>query len=348
MTQQGPTEEPLEIALADGYRCPECASDKLIVTDDQCRCEACTWMSQVISGIPSLTRSDLPDGERQHYDEVYATASPVSASMLDPSSLAQHWCSLYYPMNAAVLEEVGRVQGKEILLLGNGGSEKELYFLTQQPKRLIFSDLSPHGVRLIRDRLGPDWLKAPVEFAAIDALNLPLVDGSVDLVYGYAFVHHLDDIDRFLAEVHRVLRPGGRCVFMDDLYSPVWQTLKVTALYPLMRYFHSREEISPEDLRATTSGWYREGELDQKIRSLEARPFFRRSSLVHYLFTRASERLPPQRLWKFLVGQDRVLRALIRIDEILWSSRLVRKNQIRLVWGFERSPDPSSNWPVRR
>jgi ubiquinone/menaquinone biosynthesis C-methylase UbiE len=304
--------------------------------EDESRCEACNWMSPTISGIPSLTRSGLPDGERQHYDDVYAAAPPVSTPMLDPSSLEQHWCSLYYPMNAAVLEEVGHIQGKEILLLGNGGSEKELYFLTQQPKRLIFSDLSPQGVRLIRDRLGPDWLQTPMEFVSIDALNVPLVDSSVDLVYGYAFVHHLDDIDRFLTEVHRVLRPGGRCVFMDDLYSPVWQILKVTALYPLMRYFHRREEISPEDLRATTSGWYREEELDHKIRSLGARPFFRRSTLVHYLFTRASERLPPQRLWKFLVGQDRVLRVLICIDEILGSSRLVRKNQIRLVWGFER------------
>jgi ubiquinone/menaquinone biosynthesis C-methylase UbiE len=336
VTQQRRTDEPRRIALADGYRCPECASRELSVTEDWCRCEICAWMSQVISGIPSLTRSDLQDGERRYYDEVYATAPPTSTPMLDPSSLEQHWCSLYYPMNAAVLEELGRVQGKEILLLGNGGSEKELYFLTRQPKRLIFSDLSPIGVRLIRDRLGPDWQQASVEFVAIDALNLPLVDDSVDLVYGYAFVHHLNDIDRFLTEVHRILRPGGRCVFMDDAYSPAWQTLKMTALYPLMRYFHQREEISPEDVRATTSGWYREDELDQKIRSIDARPFFRRSSLVHYLFTRASERLPPERLWKFLVGQDGLLRALIRIDEILGSSRLVRKNQVRLVWGFEK------------
>jgi SAM-dependent methyltransferase len=163
-----------------------------------------------------------------------------------------------------------------------------------------------------------------------------LADASVDLVYGYAFVHHLADIDQFLGETYRVLRPGGRCVFMDNRYSPAWQALKLGVLRPLMSYFHRQEPISPEDQRATLTGWYREEELAAKITAIGAMPYFRRSSLCHYLFTRASERLPPQRLFRWAASQRALLRALVRLDTYLSRFGVVRANQIRLVWGFTK------------
>ena len=210
------------------------------------------------------------------------------------------------------------------------------YLLTCAPRRLFISDLSPNPLRVIRDRLAPTVDRGRVDFVAVDARHLPFADASMDLVYGYAFVHDLGDIDQFLAETHRVLRPGGRCVFMDNRYSPAWQALKLSVLRPLMSYFHRREPISPEDRRATLTGWYREEELAAKITSIGAIPYFRRSSLCHYLFTRASERLPPQRLLRWAASQRALLRALISLDTYLSRFGVVRANQIRLVWGFTK------------
>jgi len=46
-------------------------------------------------------------------------------------------------------------------------------------------------------------------FEAGDALDLPLPDGAVDVVVSFETLEHLSDQARFLAEVRRVLRPGG-------------------------------------------------------------------------------------------------------------------------------------------
>ncbi len=47
-----------------------------------------------------------------------------------------------------------------------------------------------------------------------NAEQMPFRDGSFDAVYGSSILHHLN-IDAALAEVHRVLRPGGRIVFAE-------------------------------------------------------------------------------------------------------------------------------------
>ncbi len=47
-------------------------------------------------------------------------------------------------------------------------------------------------------------------FALGDATRLPLADGSVDVWCSAFVVRNIPDLDRALAEAHRVLRPGGR------------------------------------------------------------------------------------------------------------------------------------------
>jgi SAM-dependent methyltransferase len=271
--------------------------------------------------------------EQEHYDDWYDGERTGAPPPLE--SLERHWRSRYYPMNTAVLERVGDVRGKDVLLLGNGTSEKELYFLTQDPSGLVFSDLSPVAAEKARERWA-ERVGDRVEWAAIDGTALPFADESLDIVYAYATVHHVEDVRGFLAEVGRVLRPGGRAVFMDNGYSPIWQGAKTSALKPLMRYFHSKEPPSPEDLRFTMHGGFREEELAELIRAAGGEPWFERSGFVHYLFTRASERLPPQRVFRFLAGRDPLLNALIGLDRALERVPFMRRNLIRLVWGMTK------------
>jgi SAM-dependent methyltransferase len=47
-----------------------------------------------------------------------------------------------------------------------------------------------------------------------DAENLPFSSATFDIVYSNGVLHHTSDTEKALAEVHRVLKPGGRAVVM--------------------------------------------------------------------------------------------------------------------------------------
>ena len=61
---------------------------------------------------------------------------------------------------------------------------------------------------------GPGGL-APVEFEWADALDLPYADESFDAATVGFGVRNLSDLDAGLAELRRVLRPGGRLVILE-------------------------------------------------------------------------------------------------------------------------------------
>jgi SAM-dependent methyltransferase len=233
-----------------------------------------------------------------------------------------------------VWSRLGEFRDRTVLLLGNGESQAELYLLTQRPRALIYSDLSPVGLRELRRNLDTS-VHHNLIFAAIDALDLPIRDESVDLVYGFAFAHHLPDIERFLAEVARVLRPGGRCVFMDNAYSPLWQRLKLGSLRPLTRLSHRRDPRSPEDIRDTMAGGFREEDLGAIIRGVGGDPWFERVALLYYMWKRASVSLFRDAL-RIVPRHDAVSAACMRVDRFLCRFSWGRRNMIRLIWGFDK------------
>jgi SAM-dependent methyltransferase len=241
------------------FRCPVCGhavaleSPRAAVACPSCATDLAT--GDGILDFVAAARGSGQSGERAYYDSYYADRAPASPVALDLATLAPRWRGASAPPERrTALRRLGDLGGKTVLLLGNGESYPELYFLTAGPRLLIYSDLSPIGLRNIRDGFDLDPYGERLLFAAIDACDLPLLDGSIDRIWGFAFAHHMADLDRFLAEAARVLRPGGRCVFMDNAYSPLWQRLKRGPLIPLMRLSHRREPRSPEDVRETLSG----------------------------------------------------------------------------------------------
>jgi ubiquinone/menaquinone biosynthesis C-methylase UbiE len=46
-----------------------------------------------------------------------------------------------------------------------------------------------------------------------DAENLPFKSGYFDVVYGFSILHHVEDIEKCLKEIHRVLKPNGFMAF---------------------------------------------------------------------------------------------------------------------------------------
>ena len=93
-------------------------------------------------------------------------------------------------------------------------------------------DLTEAAVEAVRERLALEGLEAELRVA--DAESLPFGDGEFDLVYSWGVIHHTPDTERALAEVRRVLRPGGEARIM--LYSRrSWVALGVWLRYGVLR-----------------------------------------------------------------------------------------------------------------
>jgi SAM-dependent methyltransferase len=76
--------------------------------------------------------------------------------------------------------------------------------------RLTLSDVSPGMLAEARGTLAATGRDA--RFVLADAANLPFADGRFDLVFANHMLYHVPDLPRTLAELGRVLRPGGRLI----------------------------------------------------------------------------------------------------------------------------------------
>lgn len=285
-------------------------------------------------GVFHLLDTSSKAEERAFYDKEYVRPAGERPKT-SVGVLRGQWDRYDAPQNRLLRKVVGNLSGKTVLLIGNGASRKELTFLEHSPEWLVYSDLSPRASQAIQAEFDFEPYSSRVRFAAIDAENLPFEDASFDVVYGHAMVHHLPNVDAFLRGVDRVLKRGGKAIFMDDAYSPVWHYSKQTWLKPLMKYSHRKTGISPEDYRFSMSGGFKESELEPMMTRLGLVPFFHRSCLLDYIWTRGIEKLLPRSVYGSLTS-GALMRGIARVDESLGRFSWYRKNQIRLVWGFSK------------
>jgi len=73
-------------------------------------------------------------------------------------------------------------------------------------------DLTEAAVETTRARLALYGLHSALQ--RLDAETLPYPDATFDLVYSWGVVHHSENPGRIVAEVRRVLKPGGRFIGM--------------------------------------------------------------------------------------------------------------------------------------
>jgi SAM-dependent methyltransferase len=73
-------------------------------------------------------------------------------------------------------------------------------------------DQSETAIELARARFETEGLDG--DFQAASATALPFEDGSFDLVYSHGVIHHIADTAGAVAEIKRVVRPGGVALVM--------------------------------------------------------------------------------------------------------------------------------------
>jgi SAM-dependent methyltransferase len=102
-------------------------------------------------------------------------------------------------------------RGLRVLEIGVGlGADHQRF--AESAADLHGIDLTPRAVQHTRQRLATFGLAS--NLAVGDAENVGFRDGSFDLVYSWGVLHHSPDTARAVAEVHRVLKPGGTARIM--------------------------------------------------------------------------------------------------------------------------------------
>ena len=96
----------------------------------------------------------------------------------------------------------------DVLELGSGSGAMAVELLDRYPTiRLTATDVDPAMRAAATQRLAPYGDRARVR--AADATTLPFEDASFDAVVTFIMLHHVIDWEQALAEIARVLRPGG-------------------------------------------------------------------------------------------------------------------------------------------
>lgn len=136
--------------------------------------------------------------------------------LLDPGEGYARWSSSYDTApNPLIRAEQGVVRGlidasdPGIALDAACGTGRHAAYLCERGHDVIGVDASPEMLERARKRV-PE-----AELRAGDLTALPLEDRSVDLAVCALALTHLPELLRPLAELSRVLRPGGRLILSD-------------------------------------------------------------------------------------------------------------------------------------
>ena len=132
-----------------------------------------------------------------------ADAYATSAIHADPAHLVR------------LLDLVQPQPGWRVLDVATGAGHTA-HALARHAASVVATDLTPPMVAKAR-ALAQEKGLANVSALAADAGALPFAPASFDLVTVRLAPHHFPDIGRFLAEVHRILPPGGRLAVVDNV-----------------------------------------------------------------------------------------------------------------------------------
>ncbi len=207
----------------DILRCPVCLGSALQIDDDALVCSGCgahhpiDRQRQVAAIFAAGSHGGLKDDIRAWWGDLYEQLYGPTDRVLTPDALEAMLTETEdlfrrRRMTAVVEMPLQELAGKAVLEIGPGGGGHSCLF-KRHGASVTAVDITPQRAISTAFKLG---LVAGGEGRAYnaDAENLPFRDNSFDIVYSNGVLHHSENTDRTIAEVLRVLKPGGKAVLM--------------------------------------------------------------------------------------------------------------------------------------
>lgn len=189
-----------------------------------------------------------------------ATSEPGSAAFFAEVERARYQLEPFI----CAFAEFDRWRGRAVLEIGVGLGTDFVQF-ARGGAHLTGVDLTEASVNRVRERLVLERLEADLRVADAEVLEFP--DESFDLVYSWGVLHHTPDVERAVAEVHRVTRPGGEARVM--LYSRrSWVALGLWLRYALLvgRPWRSFGQVVANHMESADTKAYTRDELRKLFR----------------------------------------------------------------------------------
>src|SRR5258706_7541699 len=159
-----------------------------------------------------------------------AKSGPIYFQQVDQLREAEN-CEPYRLANQ--IHELETEKDKRVLDVGCGHGYVLPHY-ARQGAEVHGVDLTARAIALTKERFALGGLQG--DFRQIDGVQLPFPDNTFDIACSMGVLHHIADPRPTLAEMHRVLKPGGRLILM--LYNKNSFRNRVT--FPWRKYFGPR------------------------------------------------------------------------------------------------------------
>lgn len=141
---------------------------------------------------------------------------------------------VFKPSHRAMLESLHIVDGTRVLDVGCGTGRFALEILRRHPDAWVVGlDLSARMLEVASANCR-SYLGDRLELVPGNSASLPFPDQAFDAVTCSHSFHHYPEQGRVVAEMHRVLRPGGRLVLVDGDRDGWWGRVIFDGCVPLV------------------------------------------------------------------------------------------------------------------
>jgi len=124
------------------------------------------------------------------------------------------------PASARLVEFLALSAGQVVVELGCGPGTTLVRIAATHEIRAIGIDLLPEMLRTASRRVRWSGVDGRVTLLRGDAARLPIASGSCDRIYAESVVgiQDRDRLEPILAEIHRALKPAGRCILNEAIW----------------------------------------------------------------------------------------------------------------------------------
>jgi SAM-dependent methyltransferase len=177
----------------------------------------------------------------------------------------------FMPWRTLPFDEIipfGELGGKDVLEIGVGhGTHAQL--LAPRCRLFVGIDLTTTATTMTAKRFAAFGLSGSL--VQMDAERMALKDASFDYIWSWGVVHQSADTGRVLAEMNRVLRPGGRCTVM--IYYRSWWNYYVSGFLRWVflgrcRTWRSIHHASQSGTDGAIARYYKPAEWREAVRDL--------------------------------------------------------------------------------